>query len=152
MVRYREALVTEDSAHSLLAEYFASREKSTANYVTTFPDPARFVSPEGVFLIVESDGVDVGCGGIRRLDDATYEITHVWLQPHTRGQGLGRKLLTELERRAASLGATHVVLDTNSSQVAAGGLYRASGYVEVTPYNDNANADLWMRKRISTSD
>lgn len=144
--------MTEDSAHALLAEYFAGREESTANYVTTFPDPARFVAPDGVFLVVEHNGVDVGCGGIRRLDDTTYEVKHVWLQPHTRGQGLGRELLTELERRAALLGATHVVLDTNSSQVAAGGLYRTSGYVEVAPYNDNSNADLWMRKPLATSD
>ena len=148
MVRYREALVTEDSAHSLLAEYFASREESTANYVTTFPDPARFVSPEGIFLVVESDGRDVGCGGIRRLDDATYEIKHVWLQPHTRGQGLGRKLLTELERRAASLGATHVVLDTNQSQVAAANLYRSAGYEDIEPYNDNGNATNWFSKAL----
>lgn len=150
MVAYRESLVTDDSAHALLAEYFAGREQSTANYVTTFPDPARFVAPDGVFLVVSTADGDVGCGGIRRLSSDTFEIKHVYLQPRTRGQGLGRALLAELERRAMLLGATRVVLDTNESQVAAAQLYRSAGYEEVEPYNDNGNATNWFSKRLST--
>ena len=150
MVRFRESLVTEDSAHALLAEYFAGREESTANYVTTFPDPARFVAPDGVFLVVEHNGVDVGCGGIRRLSPDVFEIKHVYLQPRTRGQGLGRALLEELERRALLLGASTVVLDTNESQVAAAQLYRSTGYEEIEPYNDNGNATNWFSKAVAS--
>ena len=140
--------MTEDSAHALLAEYFAGREESTANYVTTFPDPARFVAPDGVFLVVETEEGDVGCGGIRRLSPDLFEIKHVYLQPRTRGQGLGRALLGELERRAALLGARTVVLDTNESQIAAANLYRSTGYEEIEPYNDNGNATNWFSKSL----
>ena len=150
MVRFRESLVTEDSAHALLAEYFAGREESTANYVTTFPDPARFVAPDGVFLVVETEEGDVGCGGIRRLSPDLFEIKHVYLQPRTRGQGLGRALLGELERRAALLGARTVVLDTNESQIAAANLYRSTGYEEIEPYNDNGNATNWFSKAVAS--
>ena len=149
MLRYVETLVTEATAHELLEEYFTSRGISTLNYVINHPDPANFIAPSGVFLVVEDEEGPVGCGGIRRLDVARYEVKHVWIRPRARGKGLGRSLLTELERRAAELGATHVVLDTNASQVEAASLYRSAGYVEVEPYNDNGNATHWFSKRLA---
>ena len=70
------------------------------------------------------------------------------MRPAARGTGLGRALLTELERQAALLGATEVVLDTNERLAAAQSLYRSSGYAEVEPYNDNPNATHWFRKAL----
>jgi len=61
---------------------------------------------------------------------------------------LGAGGLQILERRAAELGATEIVLDTNERLEAAQSLYRSSGYVEVEPYNDNPNATHWFRKVI----
>jgi len=148
---FRETPVTDAAAHALLAEYFAYREASfpsPAGYVTTFPTPSQFVAPHGVFLVVSVDGDDVGCGGIRSLGDGRFEVKHLWLQPRTQGRGFGRALLAELERRAVELGATELVLDTNASLEAAGGLYRASGYVDVEPYNDNPNANVWLGKGL----
>jgi GNAT superfamily N-acetyltransferase len=112
MVTWRETQTTDAAAHALLTEYFTSRELgfTGGTYTTTFPDPARFVPPRGVFLVVEGEDLagepaDVGCGGIRRIDDGPdgavrFEVKHLWLQPHTRGLGYGRALLAELERRA----------------------------------------------------
>ncbi len=137
------------AAHTLLAEYFAYREQtfpSAAGYVTTFPSPSEFTPPRGLFLVVESDAAPVGCGGVRDLGGGRFEVKHLWLRPEVQGRGLGRALLTELETRAASLGATELVLDTNASLTAAGGLYRGSGYTEIEPYNDNPNATNWYRK------
>ena len=57
-------------------------------------------------------------------------------------------LLTELRRAQSALGATEAVLDTNVALTAAGSLYRASGYVEIEPYNDNPNATLWFAKPL----
>ena len=148
---YRETPVTDAAAHALLAEYFAYREAtfpSPAGYVTTFPTPSQFVSPDGVFLVVSVDGDDVGCGGIRSLGDGRFEVKHLWLQPRTQARGLGRQLLAELERRAIELGATELVLDTNASLEAAGGLYRSSGYVNIEAYNDNPNATNWYQKKL----
>lgn len=143
--------MTDATAHALLAEYFAYREQtfpSAAGYVTTFPSPEAFTLPEGVFVVVELDGASVGCGGIRSLGGGRYEVKHLWLQPGVQGKGLGRALLAELERRARMLGATELVLDTNASLAAAGGLYRSSGYVDTEPYNDNPNATNWYLKPL----
>lgn len=163
MVSYREASVTDDAALALLAEYFSSRAESfpatMGEYRTAFPSPDDFVPPRGVFLIVDGEDLageaaDVGCGGIRLLAHAPgvtrFEIKHLWLQPHVRGQGFGRLLLDELETRARAFGASEVVLDTNAALTAAGGLYRSNGYVEVGPYNDNPNATHWFAKNLTT--
>lgn len=163
MVSFREAMVTDDAAHGLLAEYFAARAAAfpaaQGTYVTSMPTPEHFVPPAGIFLVVEGEDLagepaDVGCGGIRRIDDdpdtgdVRFEVKHLWLQPHVRRFGFGRLLLQELERRAIELGARQIVLDTNSSLEAAGGLYRSSGYEEIAPYNDNPNANHWFGKAL----
>jgi GNAT superfamily N-acetyltransferase len=157
MVTFREAAVDDPAAHALIAEYFAVRAETfppeLGAYRPTFPTPDQFVPPHGVFLlVVDDDGVDVGCGGIRMLTPARFEVKHLWVQPHEQGRGLGRALLVELERRAAVFGATEVVLDTNESLVAAGNLYRSSGYVGVEPYNENPNATHWFRKALQLSE
>ena len=165
MVTWREERVDSPSAVALLSEYFGSREldfpTNQGKYRIVFPPAEAFVPPRGVFLVVEGedlagDAADVGCGGIRRLDDTEaglvrYEVKHLYLRPHTRGQGLGRALLAELERRAAAFGAQSLVLDTNASLVAAAGLYHSAGYESIEPYNDNANATNWYEKVLGES-
>lgn len=97
-------------------------------------------------------GIAVGCGGIRSVEApegvARFEVKHLWLRPDARGAGVGRALLRELERRARDLGGTELVLDTNDSLAAAGGLYRSSGFETIPPYNDNRNANHWYGKRL----
>ena len=157
MTTWRATGVDEPAAQALLAEYFASRAEtfpaSMGEYRPVWPTAPQFEPPNGVFLIVEEDGMDVGCGGVRQLavlgDAGTrFEVKHLWVQPQARGTGLGRRLLEELEGRARALGATQLVLDTNASQAAATVLYRSAGYVEVPAYNDNANATHWFSKNL----
>lgn len=158
MLRFREADVTDADAHALLEAYFAERAAGfppeQGEYRPTWPDPAQFTPPAGVFLVaIDADGEAVGCGGVRRIqrspsDEVRFEVKHVWLAPAGRGRGEGRRLLDELERRAAELGAEEIVLDTNASLEAAGGLYRSSGYTEIEPYNANPNATHWFGKRL----
>lgn len=162
MLRFREAAVTDADAHALLTAYFAERAEGfppeQGTYRPTFPAPEQFRPPAGVFLIVERDADPtaggVGCGGVRRIPDSRdglvrYEVKHLWLRPEARGTGGGRLLLQELERRAVAFGAEELVLDTNASLEAAGGLYRASGYRSIEPYNDNPNATNWYGKRVA---
>jgi len=164
MVSFADVAVTDATAHTMLSAYFAERAASfpasQGAYRTTFPDPSAFVPPRGVFLLAyDEDGIAAGCGGIREIrvplsEDETdtpvvrYEIKHLWVSPSHRGQGLGRAILSELEHRARGFGATEVVLDTNSSLEAAGGLYRSHGYLDIQPYNDNPNATNWFRKTL----
>jgi GNAT superfamily N-acetyltransferase len=155
MLTFSPAAVDTEPAATLLGEYFTSRELgfTGGTYRVFTPDPAMFTPPSGVFLVASEDEEPVGCGGVRRIADAEdgavrFEIKHLWLRPSTRGKGYGRAMLTALEERAAQLGATRLVLDTNATLAAAGGLYRSSGYVDVPAYNDNPNATNWYAKEV----
>ena len=72
----------------------------------------------------------------------------MWVAPSARGLGVGRRLLSELEREAAHHGSDVVRLETNRSLTEAIALYRSSGYVEVDPFNDEPYAHHWFEKRI----
>ena len=156
MVTFRESSLDDPTARALLTAYFEFRAagfpSAEGTYRTVFPMPAEFEPPRGVFVLVEDDGVAVGCGGIRRIELADHpnaaEVKHLWLQPQLRSRGFGRLLLAELQRHAVALGAQRLVLDTNDSLTAAGALYRGAGFAEVAPYNDNPNATTWFAKAL----
>ena len=144
-------------AHELLAEYFRARTEGFAlmdvSYRTSFPDPAAFVPPAGVFVVLDDDeGVAQGCGGIRLITPGAlgtrYELKHLYLRPATRGRGWGRLLVEDLERRASGFGAAELVLDTHHSLEAAGALYARTGFTPIAPYNDNPNATRWYGKTL----
>ena len=157
-MRFRAVDVTSTEALELLDAYFAERAAgfpaTQGEYRPTYPTSAAFTPPAGVFLLVQDDDGVIGCGGVRRIDpnsdtqDTRYEVKHLWLTPASRGRGGGRRLLEELERRAHEFGAKELVLDTNASLEAAGGLYRSSGFTEIAPYNANPNATHWYGKRL----
>jgi GNAT superfamily N-acetyltransferase len=157
VVTIRESAVDTPPAHALLEEYFHSRELGFAHqnvvYTITFPDPAAFVAPAGVFVIAyDDDDRPVGCGGIRLLAPSSvgvrYELKHLYLRPETRGKGWGRALLEDLETRARAFGAAEMVLDTHHSLQAAGALYANAGYTLIERYNDNPNATRWYSKAL----
>jgi len=158
-VRFVPVSPADPATAALLDAYFAERSAGFAvpgGYRVARPDPAAFLPPDGAFLRVDGDdGRPIGCGGLRRLADDEHgvrlEVKHLFLAPAARGRGLGSALLAELERRARELGAATLVLDTNRSLLAAGGLYRSAGFAPVPPYNDNPNATDWYAKRLQSA-
>jgi GNAT superfamily N-acetyltransferase len=139
-------------ARELVASYIGEIEK-TFGYDTTRAVPVTdedFDPPVGRFLIVRDErGAGVGCGAVRLLDPATAEVKRMWVSPTMRGRGAGWALLEALEAAAVELGATTGVLDTNATLTSALALYRANGWQEVRPYNDNPEATHWFRKQLT---
>jgi GNAT superfamily N-acetyltransferase len=60
----------------------------------------------------------------------------------------GLLLLAELEAQAARHGARRLRLETNRNLTEAIALYRAAGYQEVAPFNDEAYAHHWFEKAV----
>ncbi|WP_130796808.1 bifunctional helix-turn-helix transcriptional regulator/GNAT family N-acetyltransferase [Streptomyces otsuchiensis] len=115
------------------------------------PDAGELRPPRGLFLVARSHGEAVGCAGLKLPRDAPAEIKRMWVSPQARGLGLGRRLLTELELRAAGQGRTLLRLDTHHTLEAAVSLYRACGFREVPAFNDEGYADHWFEKRITAT-
>ncbi|MFE9693251.1 GNAT family N-acetyltransferase [Micromonospora sp. NPDC005806] len=109
----------------------------------------ELLPPAGVFLIATLNGEPVGCGAIKLHAGAPAEIKRVWVADSVRGHGIGRRILSQLERHAADHGWTAVRLDTNRNLTEAIAMYRAAGYQEIEPYNTERYAHHWFEKRLS---
>ena len=116
------------------------------------PAPSRWtptvVPPRGLLLVARLHGEPVGCGALKLHRDRIAEIKRLWVSPTTRGLGVGRRLLRELEQHAADRGAKRTRLDTNRTLTEAIALYRKDGYREVSPFNGEPYADHWFEKTL----
>jgi DNA-binding MarR family transcriptional regulator/GNAT superfamily N-acetyltransferase len=112
-------------------------------------DDQEVVPPAGLFLVATVANEAVGCGALRLPPDGPAEIKRLWVSASVRGLGVGRRLLDELERHAATVGAGSVRLDTNRSLTEAIRLYRSAGYHEIPPYNRNPYAHHWFAKSLT---
>ena len=105
--------------------------------------------PCGAYYVGFEGAEAVAGGGLRRLGDGMAEIKRMYVRPDVRSRGLAAALLRALEDAARALGYVAVRLDTGPKQVHAQRLYRAAGYVEVPPYNENPFACFWGEKRLA---
>lgn len=107
-----------------------------------------FAPPNGAFVVASTDGATIACGGLARHDDTSGELKRMWVDRAWRGLGLGRRMLVDLEARAADTGYRRVVLDTNLTLTEAIALYESSGYAPIERYNDNPDAQAWFAKEL----
>ena len=112
-------------------------------------DRRELTPPAGALVVVRLRGAPVGCGAIKLGPNGVCEVKRMWVAPDARGLGLGRRILLDLERRAAEAGARVLRLETNRSLEEAIALYRRSGYREVAPFNAEPYAHHWFEKRVS---
>ena len=108
----------------------------------------NLVRPAGVFLVASLHGEPVGCGAVKFHGEQPAEIKRMWVAVAVRGLGLGRRLLAELETLAIAEGAAAARLETNRALTEAMGLYRRSGYREVTPFSAERYAHHWFEKTL----
>ena len=69
----------------------------------------------------------------------------------SRGLGLARRIMADLEQRARAEGAVAIRLDTNRTLSEAISLYATLGYREVPAYNDEPYAHHWFEKALLSS-
>jgi DNA-binding MarR family transcriptional regulator/GNAT superfamily N-acetyltransferase len=144
---------TSEAARSCLQSYFTELD---ARFDDGFdPDMSiraeaeDLVPPAGLLLVAWLDGHPVGCGALKFHGRQPAEIKRMWVSPSVRGLAMGRRILRELEHAAAEAGARTVRLETNQRLIEAIGLYRSSGYREVSAFNDEAYAHHWFEKELA---
>ena len=151
MVRFERCDPEEPPASDLLAAMRAELNEAyeTCNRLDNPPlAPAELRPPGGTYVVGYEGARAVAGGGVRRLAEGTGEIKRMYVRPEARSRGLAAELLRALEDAARGLGYGAVRLDTGPKQVHAQRLYRAAGYAEVPPYNDNPFACFWGEKRL----
>ncbi|WP_010204172.1 GNAT family N-acetyltransferase [Salinibacterium sp. PAMC 21357] len=122
----------------------AQRAELTARYGTEDSEPG--VKPNAdsvvVFLIAYADGIPAGCGGLRQVDDETFEIKRMYVTPAQRGTGIAIAVLKGLEEWARAQSATTLALETGDAQPDAMRFYEREGYTRVENFGYYAGEPL----------
>jgi DNA-binding MarR family transcriptional regulator/GNAT superfamily N-acetyltransferase len=152
MVRVEVCDPRHPDARSCLRAYFAElsrRLESGFDPALSIPaDDEELTGLAGLFLVASLHGEPIGCGALKLHGDGSADIKRMWIAPAVRGLGLGRRLLDELEARAAERGANVVRLETNRTLTEAIAMYRAARYREVAAFNDEPYAHHWFEKSL----
>lgn len=146
LVEVDEVDPTGPVARRCLQHYFTELDQ---RFATGFDPDAALPTDASVFLVATLRGEPVGCGALKAPPRKPIEIKRMWVDPSSRGLGVGRRLLAELEQRVIEQGDRKVRLDTNGTLAEAIALYRSAGYEEVPAFNDEPHATLWFEKRLS---
>jgi putative acetyltransferase len=101
-------------------------------------------------IVCYENDIPVGCGAFKHFEDDTVEIKRMFVAPHSRGKGIGRLILHELETWAAELNYKHCILETGRRQPDAIRLYEKAGYQTIGNYGQYKNVDnsVCMQKAI----
>jgi len=101
-------------------------------------------------VLTDAEGV-LGYAGLDHGGEVADVMT-IAVAPRAQCRGFGRLLLAELEQRAQTRGAAHVILEVRADNVAALGLYERSGYAVLSTrrrYYQPGDVDaLVMRKAL----
>ena len=155
-VEVREVDPNHPDARQCFRAYFAELDRRSESGFD--PDtgisaePHELIPPAGCLLIAYLHEEPVGCGAVKHHRGAPSEIKRMWVSESARGLGLGRRLLEELEARAAASGAAMTRLETNRHLFEAIALYRSAGYREVPAFNDEPFADHWFEKGLGSQE
>ena len=144
---------SSEAAEFCVRSYFAELDsRFDAGFdleVSKSADISEFAEPTGLLLVAHLHGEPVGCGALRFYDQGT-DVKRMWVAKSARGLGVGRRILSELERHARQRGITSLRLETNRNLHEAINLYRSTGYVEVDAFNREPYAHHWFAKDLTT--
>jgi GNAT superfamily N-acetyltransferase len=107
-------------------------------------------SPLG-YILAERDGTLVACVMLRTIPSipSAAECKRLFVTPELRGHGLASQLMDHVESLAAAHNLAWIYLDSTDEFTTALSLYRHRGYEPCDRFNDNSQATLFFRKRLT---
>ncbi|MGR3712585.1 MAG: bifunctional helix-turn-helix transcriptional regulator/GNAT family N-acetyltransferase [Shimia sp.] len=112
------------------------------------PDATDMMAPRGTFILAMSDGLPLGCVGLKGTDKGYGEIKRLWISPAARGLGLAKRLMLKMEQSARDLDIPLLRLDTNSKLGEAVKLYETNGWTQIERFNDDPYPDVFFEKAV----
>jgi len=99
-------------------------------YVLQKPEEA-IIAPGGAILMALYDGEVAGAVALKKVDDATFEFTKMAVDENFRRRGIAESLSRAALEKAKSLGASKVILYSQTQLVPALTMYRKLGFKDV---------------------
>jgi GNAT superfamily N-acetyltransferase len=112
------------------------------------PKAEEFEREKSFFVIARNDGVPIGCGGLVNIDENTCEVKRMFVEPYSRGRGVAKMILLELERLAKESGFSLVQLETGQHQPEAIIMYEHNGYSRIPcfrQYKENPHSHCYEK-------
>jgi GNAT superfamily N-acetyltransferase len=152
MLELRREPAGSAASRALFAQYMALiGERLGAGFAPTeaiFASEDAFRGPGTAWVVGYEDRRAVCCGGMRTLEPGIAELKRMFVSAPDRGHGHGRRLLRELEARAAAAGCQRVRLLTTEALVEARALYASAGYGVVETLREGDRHDTWLEKAL----
>jgi putative acetyltransferase len=92
------------------------------------------LQPDIRFFVARQSGNARGCGALKLEDGGTAEVKRMYVDPASRGLGIGKSLMRAIEETAQRESVRTLRLETGIHQPEAIGLYIASGFREVPAF------------------
>ena len=103
--------------------------------INVLQNPDKYIlQTGGAILMASVDHEIAGTVGLRYLEPGVFEFTKMAVDKKFRGLKIGQALADAAIEKAKALGASKIILYSNTRQVPAIALYRKLGFVEI--YND----------------
>jgi GNAT superfamily N-acetyltransferase len=104
--------------------------------------PNDVLVPRSAFVVARLNGEPVGCGALRPMDAEAAEVKRMFVAAEVRGQGIGKAILTELERLAGEFGYRVLRLETAGRQPEAIALYERYGFQRIPPFGKYVHSPI----------
>lgn len=144
----RAGLEEFDVAFRIVEEYYDAANVIARDAKEEF-HKYYFGERSGVWLASCGNNV-VGCIALREFVEIprSGEIKRMYVQPAHREHGIAKMLLGALEQFAAITGYEWLYLDSAPGMDTAIRFYRHHGYESCARYNNNPQANIYLRKKI----
>ena len=113
---------------------------------------AQFNKPDKIknAVVAYEEHIPVASGALREFSSGIVEIKRMFVLPEYRGQGIAKRVLTELEGWAKEMDFSSCILETGKKQPEAIHLYRKAGYFVIPNYGQYYNVEnsVCMKKEI----
>ncbi len=141
-----------DDAIRLMDELSACLQSITGDSGRGSFDPKDVCVPRSVFVIARDErGEALGCGAIRPIDENIAEIKRMYSK--VKGRGVGKLMLSYLEKQAQSFGYSVLWLETRKVNQGAVSFYISQGYHEIPNYGKYVGKDeaICFGKKLSAA-
>jgi len=126
----------QDDVRTLIAELNAYLLTITPPEFCSHMTVEQMADPDTAVFVGRNEGQAVACGALRRDAGGVGEVKRMYTVPSSQGQGIGGRILAEIEALARAEGFTRLVLETGHAHEPAWHVYERAGFTRCGPVLD----------------
>jgi len=131
----------QDDVRALVAELNAALLELTPPEHCYHLTVEQMASQDTTVFIARDNGLAIGCGALKRHDEATGEVKRMYTRPSHRGLKIGARIVGQVEALARQEGLKRLVLETGDRHPAAWTVYERAGFSRCGPVLDYPDSE-----------